>query len=61
MKHFCEWCDIKFNLYYNFRKHLTTNKHEKKSNTIVTDSMLEELDKNRLTLLTLIYNSAFDV
>jgi hypothetical protein len=48
-------------LYTDFRRHLKTKKHEKKSNTIFTDSMLEELDKNRLALQALIYNSAFDI
>ena len=61
MKNLCTYCDRRFMLYNDFRRHLKTKKHEQKSNAIFTDSMLEELDKNRLALQALIYNSAFDI
>lgn len=62
MKNLCTYCDRRFMLYNDFRKHLQS-KASKESNTI-TGSMLEELDKNRLVLRKLrelIYNSPFDI
>jgi len=61
MKNLCTYCDRRFGLYADFRRHLQTKKHSKESNTIITDSMLEELDKNRRALLLIIYNSTMNI
>lgn len=61
MKKLCTYCDRRFMLYNDFRRHLQSKGNEKKSNTIITDSMLEQLDKNRKALLLLIHNSSFDI
>lgn len=61
MKNLCTYCDRRFSLYNDFRRHLQTKHHQKKSNTIITDTMLEQLDKNRKALLSLIHNSALDM
>jgi hypothetical protein len=62
MKNLCAYCDRRLMLYNDFRRHLQSS--ASKENNTITDSMLEQLDKNRLTLRTLrtlIYNSAFDI
>jgi hypothetical protein len=54
MKHTCVECNKQFKLYYNFRKHLQTNQHAKKSYTTFSQEELEKLDKNRQILLNFI-------
>ena len=61
MNNLCIYCDRRFSLYNDFRRHLQTRQHEKKSNTIFTDKILEQLDKNRKSLFLLIHNSAPDI
>ena len=61
MKNLCSYCDRRFSLYNDFRRHLQTKHHQKKSNGIFTDVMLEHLDKNRKALFLLIHNSAPDI
>jgi len=61
MKNLCSYCDRRFSLYNDFRRHLQTKHHQKKSNVIFTDVMLEHLDKNKKSLLLLIHNSAPDI
>lgn len=51
MKHTCVDCKIEFKLYYNFRRHLQTKQHSKKSNTNLSKRDLEALDFNRQKLL----------
>jgi len=60
MKNLCTYCDRRFMLYNDFRRHLQSNV-TKESNTIITDIMLDQIDKNRKSLLLLIYNSAPDI
>ena len=57
MKHTCVDCNIDFKLYNNFRRHLETKYHNKKSNTKMSLEDLEKLDKNRQILLHLIRSS----
>ena len=61
MKYLCTYCDRRFMLYNDFRRHLQIKQNEKKSKNIITDSMLEQLDKNRKSLFLLIHNSAPDI
>jgi hypothetical protein len=61
MKNLCTYCDRRFSLYNDFRRHLQTKHHKKKNTGIFTDVMLEQLDKNRKALLLLIHNSAPDI
>ena len=51
MKHSCDYCNFSNNLYFHFRNHLLTKKHNKNSNKIFTNEMLDKLDINRLKLL----------
>ena len=57
MKHTCISCNIQFKLYNNFRRHLETNEHYKKSKKIVSKEDLKILDLNRQKLLKLIRSS----
>ena len=64
MKNLCTYCDRRFGLYADFRKHLQTSKKSKKSkksNTIITDTIMEELDKNIRNLLLMINHSAMNI
>ena len=61
MNNLCIYCDRRFSLYNDFRRHLQTRQYEKKSNTIFTNKILEQLDKNRKSLFLLIHNSAPDI
>ena len=57
MKHTCVDCNKNFELYSNFRRHLTTNLHKQKSKIIISKQDLERLDYNMQLLLNLIRSS----
>ena len=61
MKHSCDYCNFSSNLYFHFRRHLKTYNHQRKSNTIITDEILDTLDINRLKMLSMINNGSFNI
>ena len=60
MKHLCEYCDKRYMVWCDFKRHLQTKKH-RKNHMKFTDEDIQQLESNRNAIKLLNKINSFDI